>query len=214
LDKNFTAQNANIALGWKEVVAIAQLEVFKTPIICKQQWSNLIKVYKKINDSKSGDGTGEEAPKGKDKSWEFYEILHQFASDKHNYNPLLLMSTASPQSPVVSEYQEEYIDDSEEEATGGYASIANFNIPETVEKILIDDSAASASTSSPAGHQKRNASQKTRKEQQIAEMLRQEKKSAKKFDALVGVFGQVVQKKYPDIDVSQLLNIGSDSESE
>jgi hypothetical protein len=224
LNNLFIGGNANITAGWKEVVTKAQLEPLKTPNVCKQQWANLVKDYKSINDSRSGDGTGEEAPhKNKDKNWEFYDLMHLYASEKHNFNPILLMDSSAAESPIVQEKLDSWEDLCEEvEEDGGYDALSNFSVSETLSSISgspvnsrENQSPNENSVASSSGiGKKRKLSKQAMRDDQISKLLKQDKKTSKKIDNLISVFGQVVKKEYPDLDVSSLTHQSIDSDSD
>ena len=51
----------------------------------------LWKKYKSFFKHRSGEGTGEEATVGDANDWEFFDIIHTYASKKDNYHPPYLI---------------------------------------------------------------------------------------------------------------------------
>ncbi|XP_036339871.1 uncharacterized protein LOC118749192 isoform X2 [Rhagoletis pomonella] len=93
-DALFSGKNANSNEGWKK--ALASLPMNKDWMCCKSQWNALVKKYKSFFRYKTGEGTGEEAVAEEAKDWQYFDAMHEYASQKDNYHPPYFSSSAAP----------------------------------------------------------------------------------------------------------------------
>ena len=58
----------------------------------KLQWNAISKKYKATFTYTTGNGTAEECVKEDARGWDLFEVMHEYAKNKHNYHPTLLIS--------------------------------------------------------------------------------------------------------------------------
>ncbi|XP_036319723.1 uncharacterized protein LOC118734118 isoform X2 [Rhagoletis pomonella] len=96
-DALFSGKNANSNEGWKKVSA--SLPMNKDWMCCKSQWNALVKKYKSFFRYKTGEGTGEEAVAEEAKDWQYFDAMHEYASQKDNYHPPIYWTAEKEKCP-------------------------------------------------------------------------------------------------------------------
>ena len=64
----------------------------KSPQCLKLQWNAISIKYKAMFTYTTGNGTGEECVKEDARDWDLFEVMHEYAKNKHNYHSTLLIS--------------------------------------------------------------------------------------------------------------------------
>lgn len=176
---------------------------------CKGQWNAVVKKYKEFFEYTTGNGTGEESVKEDAKDWDLFDVMHEYAKNKDNYHPPFLIGSTSGimSSSLVPESEPEQLD------------LNNFSEEESSPASPTPTTSTGRSTRgsvSSRGGRSRSSSETPQKQNQF-EVLnkfiqKETKRSNKKISALMSVFGQIVQQDYPNVDVSSLLVVSSDSD--
>ncbi|XP_055839661.1 uncharacterized protein LOC129907445 [Episyrphus balteatus] len=103
----FTNKNSIMSACWKAIAE--KMESTKDANQCKQQWKNLLNRYKACLAKNTGEGAGDDAPDElfEKKEWPYFDLIHQYASKKDNYFPMLTLDShdgaALPQLVVQQE---------------------------------------------------------------------------------------------------------------
>ncbi|XP_036329505.1 uncharacterized protein LOC118741624 [Rhagoletis pomonella] len=185
-DALFSGKNANSNEGWKKVSA--SLPMNKDWMCCKSQWNALVKKYKSFFRYKTGEGTGEEAVAEEAKDWQYFDAMHEYASQKDNYHPPYLLDSGEGEVSM------------REKSPTPFSSSA---APST--------SRSSTSRSRSGTPQLRNRDERFQRLEQ--HIIRRDHKFKRRVGSLLAVFGQMVQTDYPHINVDSLL-VSSESDSD
>ena len=133
-------------------------------------------------------------------------MMHEYAKNKDNYHPPFLISSSSG---IISS---NYVPESEPEQS----DLDNFvEVSSPVSQTPTTSTGISARNSSRGGRcRSRSTTPQKQNEFEILNnfIKKETKRSNKKISALMSVFGQIVQQDYPNVDVSSLLVVSSDSD--